>query len=548
MENPTHKDLVDVNNLPWPAVLFRWKNNDFFIMDFNEAAAKIEGLVSGEVINRPLKPTFPGVEKLGLYDKLLKVKNEGRGEFLETSFYQDHRSQGWRENYIIPLANDDLLVIYYDTNEKVKREEEHSVLGQIIDATFNEVFLFSIEDYRFVFANQAAMNNLGYSLAELKRMAPYDIKPLFNREQFIEYLMPIRTRRKKHVTFETQHERKDGSLYDVEIRMQLMNLNGQQLVVVIANDITERKQQEQKKELLSQAVMQTDDMISITDSNGVIIYVNDAFCKHTGYSRQELIGQTNSQLKSGEHDVEFYQALWQTLISGETFKSTFVNRKKDGSLFFVDQVITPIFSEQNQLTHFVSTGNDSTEQVHLNNRLTEMATMDSLTGVFNRHKITELLENEINRFQHNPLTPFGLLMFDIDHFKKINDTYGHTVGDTVLKELCQAVRSGLRKSDSFGRMGGEEFLILAPNIMSESSLYALTEKLLQVVADKVFTETSKVTVSIGVTLVQPKDSSKTLLKRVDDALYIAKNSGRNQGVYLLDNHADHIQACQGVNI
>lgn len=159
-----------------------------------------------------------------------------------------------------------------------------------------------------------------------------------------------------------------------------------------------------------------------------------------------------------------------------------------------------------------------------------LSVTDQLTGIFNRRKFLEVLEIEINRFSHYN-HPFSLIMFDIDHFKLVNDTYGHDIGDLVLRELSTLVRKRLRQSDTFSRWGGEEFMILA----SETSSFeaeGIAENIRRIIEDYDFTPVPKVTCSFGV--ITCSDKSKcdvtTLSKNVDESLYKAKESGRNMVV------------------
>jgi diguanylate cyclase (GGDEF)-like protein/PAS domain S-box-containing protein len=157
--------------------------------------------------------------------------------------------------------------------------------------------------------------------------------------------------------------------------------------------------------------------------------------------------------------------------------------------------------------------------------LEELATTDKLTGAYNRRKFDDVLVYEIRKAQRYQL-PLALLMFDIDHFKQVNDTYGHQAGDQTLVELVKLVRENIRGSDWLTRWGGEEFVILASGINQEQSAL-LAEKIRMLVDAYLFTSVEHITISLGVVQYQPDDTPESMLRRVDAALYIAKNSGRN---------------------
>ncbi|WP_044411788.1 diguanylate cyclase [Thiomicrospira microaerophila] len=163
----------------------------------------------------------------------------------------------------------------------------------------------------------------------------------------------------------------------------------------------------------------------------------------------------------------------------------------------------------------------------------KLAETDKLTGLFNRHNTDKLINSYINQAQ---LTnqPFSILMIDADHFKRVNDKYGHIAGDKLLVQLSQRVQQQLRKNDTIGRWGGEEFLIICPDI-GGAQANKMAERICTQIATSVFEVNAQQTVSIGVTQYQPGDTLDSLISRADNALYLAKKQGRNQAV-----RADHI--------
>lgn len=160
-----------------------------------------------------------------------------------------------------------------------------------------------------------------------------------------------------------------------------------------------------------------------------------------------------------------------------------------------------------------------------NKKLEVRATVDKLTNIFNRDKFSEMLKYEIEKFKRYSLY-FSLIFFDIDHFKSVNDTFGHDIGDFVLKEIASLVQSKLRDTDTFARWGGEEFIILLPNT-DLSNATKLAERLREAIAQHDF-QYREITSSFGVTEIKSADSEDSLIKRVDENLYNSKNSGRNR--------------------
>lgn len=290
-------------------------------------------------------------------------------------------------------------------------------------------------------------------------------------------------------------------------------------------DMREIKQSREAIEKLSKVVEQIDDNVVITDEKGIITYVNPAFSSHTGYTEKEALGKTSAILKSGQHDGTFYQNMWSTIRSGEVFRDTFINRDKRGQIYYEDKTITPIRDEKEGIVGYVSSGKDVTEEMLLQQEIARIASTDKLTGVYNRYKFEELFSLEVERARRFDL-PLSLLLIDIDHFKRINDTYGHDVGDMALIYLANIVRENIRKIDIFARWGGEEFLLLCPGTDLQR-VRVLAEKIRKAVEDATFLDVGHLTVSMGISSCGGDDTFEQLFKRADRALYRAKENGRN---------------------
>jgi diguanylate cyclase (GGDEF)-like protein/PAS domain S-box-containing protein len=276
---------------------------------------------------------------------------------------------------------------------------------------------------------------------------------------------------------------------------------------------------------LSKAIEQIDDTVIIADKDGMITFVNDAFTVHTGFSSEETIGKKTSILKSDEHDKAFYEKMWKDILDGKIFRGLVTNKRKNGELFYEDKTITPIKNEEGSVVSFVSTGRDITKRIEMQHDLEKLASTDSLTGIYNRHKFEEIFENEMERALRYK-KPLSLIMFDIDYFKRVNDNFGHDFGDMVLKDIVNIVKDNIRNIDIFARWGGEEFFVLCPETSVENA-EVFAQKLRKKIAEFSFKKIGKITSSFGVTSFADKDNKNTFIKRVDDALYRAKNEGRD---------------------
>lgn len=291
-------------------------------------------------------------------------------------------------------------------------------------------------------------------------------------------------------------------------------------------DITQLLKMKLEINSLSMVVEQIDDSVMMTDIEGVITYVNKAFCDHLGYSREELIGNTPKLFKSYQHDKSFYENLWKTILEGNVYRTTLINKKKSNDLLYEDKTITPLKNDIGEIVGFVSTGKDVTKEILMRHEVERIAMIDQLTGIYNRHKFEQLLclERERSRRFGQQLS---LILIDIDHFKLINDTYGHDAGDEVLKHLVKIIQDNIRQIDIFARWGGEEFLILTPDTDLDN-IQILAEKLRLAVEKADFPTSSYITISQGVATFEKEDTFEDVFKRMDKGLYWAKKHGRNQ--------------------
>lgn len=260
-----------------------------------------------------------------------------------------------------------------------------------------------------------------------------------------------------------------------------------------------------------------------TKPDSTIIEVSDAFEKASGYSKDELIGKSISMIKHPEQDRKIIKDLWKNILNKRVWVGNIKNKKKSGEEYWLEQTIIPKLDEDKKnIDSFLSISVDITAKMELE----KMASIDKLTDIYNRRMIDQFLQVEIEiASRHNE--ELSLMIIDIDHFKHVNDNYGHLVGDMVLSQLSKIISDNLRNSDIFGRYGGEEFLIICPKTNKDGA-FILAEKLRIIVNDFTFDEVGHKTVSIGIAEFQTDDTIETLFKKADEALYEAKNSGRNR--------------------
>jgi diguanylate cyclase (GGDEF)-like protein/PAS domain S-box-containing protein len=267
--------------------------------------------------------------------------------------------------------------------------------------------------------------------------------------------------------------------------------------------------------------------VVITDTHGVIEWVNPAFTKLTGYSPEEAIGATPRLLRSGNHSNLFYTRMWETLLAGEVWHGEMYNRRRDGTVYAEEQTITPVRDEHRRITHFVAVKQDITERKQQEERIRHLALHDSLTNLPNRRAFDAM----IRRIAHRG-GPAALLVIDIDDFKFVNDSGGHPVGDQLLSEIGQLLQKQLRPFDFLARLGGDEFVALLENV-STAETQTIAERLRQSVEAFWFEREGSVlhtTVSVGVAPIDDSADPKIFISRADAALYAAKERGKNRVV------------------
>ncbi len=397
--------------------------------------------------------------------------------------------------------------------------------------TLTQISLTGIFIYQetFIYVNPAFCEITGYTQEELLTMHPWEVLTSQYQEKIKEVAKKrISGEMRESTQMQVDVKRKDGRIRNTKVSVATMPYQGGFVGTGNIIDITDVIETKSRLQLLSQAVEQMDEMVRITDIDGNIIYVNPATIKTTQYTEDEILGNTSKIFQSGKHSKEFYQKLWETILSGHTYQNILINKKKDGTLFYDEKIISPLKNEKGDIRYFVSTSRDISKRIALEKELKQLATKDALTGIYNRYKINTKIVEEIKRADRYG-EPFGLAMFDIDHFKQVNDTYGHDAGDYVLQELSKIILNNIRETDSFGRWGGEEFMLLLP-YTSEEKLVEIAEKMRQLVQEHTFENVRPITISIGVTVYKKGEGISEVLKRVDMALYEAKSHGRNQVV------------------
>jgi len=281
-----------------------------------------------------------------------------------------------------------------------------------------------------------------------------------------------------------------------------------------------------KKEKLQSYVDIVDKYVltSITDSEGVIKYASEAFLKRTGYTKEELYGNTHRILKNNKFDKKVYKELKESLLKNNYWEGEILNIDKAGNDYWVSVVIDAQRSKTGELKGYQAIMEDITDK-----KMVEyLSITDNLTKIYNRRKIEYLLDYSIKQLPRDN-NSLSVLLIDIDDFKLVNDTHGHEVGDDVLEKFSKIIKDSVRQNDLFGRWGGEEFVVVLP-LTNQEGAFIVAEKIRTTLAQYKFPVVGIKTCSIGLYEIKIGDDIKNTISRADKAMYEAKKSGKNKTV------------------
>jgi len=301
----------------------------------------------------------------------------------------------------------------------------------------------------------------------------------------------------------------------------------------ILNDVTAHHQTETELRLANSIFDNTAEGIVITDAQQHIISVNKAFTQVTGYPKEEVIGQTPNLLKSGRYDEAFYEQLWETLQTTGQWQGEICNRRKDGTTYTQWLNLNMIKDQAGQLSHYVGVFTDISHRKQQEVWLQFLTHHDPLTELANRKLLQERFGEALRRASRQKQV-VGLLLIDLDHFKTINDSLGHALGDALIIAVAQRLLKCTRESDLVARLGGDEFGVLLDPLSHSQDAATPARKFLDALTQpfKLEEHTLYISASLGISC-YPADGSdvETLLKNADTALYRAKEEGRNHYLF-----------------
>ncbi|UUY09282.1 EAL domain-containing protein [Pseudomonas sp. J452] len=413
--------------------------------------------------------------------------------------------------------------------EHIRRSEERLTLA--MDSAQEGLWDWDMQSDK-VFYSRRYCTLLGYTPEQFgnarsaweERLHPED------RERVIERFHSLLEARTPYfeITYRLRHC--DSSYRWLLARGQVLldEYNRPNRLIGTAVDITQRRADEESLRQAAAVFDSTQEGVLVTDHSQKIVHVNPAFSRITGYSAEEVLGQSPNLFKSGRHDAAFYHSLWHALEQRGAWSGEIWNRRKDGEVFPMWQCIRSIHDETGNLSHYVAVFSDISALKRSQHELDYLAHHDPLTTLPNRLLLSERIEQAVQRAQ-NSKQRGALLLIDLDHFKIINESLGHNTGDQLLKLIGERLALRFDKQLTLARLGGDEFGLLSNDCANAEQASQLAQRLLDSLAQpfQIAGETLFISASIGISLYPDDgDSVEQLLRNADSALFRAKSSGR----------------------
>lgn len=397
-------------------------------------------------------------------------------------------------------------------------------------------------EFRIISINKSFERIFQYSINEIKQQNITEVlcdEKLYNESEYFKDCIA----RGEFVRKETLRKRKDGTLVNVSFLGYPITLKGEQIgVYVIYTDLSNVKEIESKKRLFSEIFRNNTVGVVITDIDGKIQWINNAFTEITGYSENEANGKKPSILKSGIQDQEYYSNMWNSILKTGKWQGEVFNKRKDGELYQISLNIFAIRDDKGIIEHFVGMLSDITDAKQNEIKIETLTNKDSLTDLFNRDYFVNKLNCEISRRNKSKDLDrkLAIIFLDIDDFKEINDTLGHIVGDIILKEFAKRLKASIRENDIAARFGGDEFIIM---LLLEKKNYEILH-----IANRILEEISKpfvldnielhITASLGIAKYPDDGSDSTvLIRNADIAMYRAKEN-KSRKITMFESELD----------
>lgn len=501
------------------------------IRDGNSAACKYYGYTRAELLKLNIN-NINTLNKKELHEQIEKAKSEDRKyfEFRHRLSNGEIRAVEVYSGPIVAKGEHLLLSIIHDVQYKKEIEERFKIQESYFQSLYEnspEAIAMLDNEFRIININKSFERIFQYSLEEVKNLnitKAICVEKLYDESQYFKDSI----QRGEFVREETQRKRKDGKLIDVSFLGYPILSNGEQLGVYgIYSDLSNVKESERKERLFEEIFKNNTVGVVVTDIEGNIQWINEMFTEITGYAIEEIVGQKPSLLKSGRQETEFYSNMWNSILNAGKWQGEIFNKRKNGELYQEWLSIIAIKDDRGKIERFVGMLSDITDVKMQENKIEVLTNKDSLTDLFNRDYFMNKLNYEMlkrNKVE-GPKQELAIIFLDIDDFKEINDTLGHLIGDSVLKEFAFRLKGSLRECDIAARFGGDEFIVLLLSIKEDYEILGVANRILEEIKKPFLADNIElhITASLGISR-YPKDGidSTALIRNSDIAMYRSK--------------------------
>ncbi len=428
-----------------------------------------------------------------------------------------------------------------DNNELYRTLFDGSSIGHAINKLASGDFLS---------VNQCFADITGYDLDELNTLSYWDLTPQRYEKEEEQQLSDLNTSG-SYGPYEKHYIHKDG--HEVAVRLngsRVTDSKGEALIVSAVEDISAYEEVKSKLRLSSLILENSSEAMVITDENNRIITANPAFTQISGYQLEDVLGKDPGHFKSGRHKKEFYRKMWESLNESDHWQGEIWDKHKNGDNYAKWLTINAVRDEDNTVSRYVAVFSDVTQRKVAEETIWRQANYDGLTDLPNRNMFHHTLQEKITSASRSNAS-LALLLIDLDQFKQVNDTLGHDMGDQLLQLASKRIVSSVRKTDFVSRLGGDEFTIILSDYQSTSNVEIITQKIISRLSEPYELEDEVIhgSASIGITYFpQHAETIKALIKNADQAMYAAKNEGRNCYAFfkqeLQENAQKHLRLSQ----
>jgi diguanylate cyclase (GGDEF)-like protein/PAS domain S-box-containing protein len=321
-------------------------------------------------------------------------------------------------------------------------------------------------------------------------------------------------------------------------------------IYAVARDISDQKKIEEDLQLAALVYQNSSEAMMVTDENNQIISINPAFTFCTGYAPEEVLGKNPRILSSGRQSPEFYKAMWHAINTTGKWQGEIYNRRKNSDVYVEWVIINSVFNDDGTVHRRVAQFTDITEQKTSEEIIWFQANFDPLTQLPNRRLFIDRLQQELKKAKRDQYS-LAVLFIDLDRFKDVNDSLGHSTGDNLLAQAASRLKGCVRQSDTVARLGGDEFTVIVPELHDTGGVEKVVKHILSALEQPFVLgeSTAYVSASIGITFAPgDTDNYEDLIRYADQAMYAAKNEGRNGFRYftpsmqlMMDRHAQVVQ-------